>query len=110
MLDNAPWLCRPVEVDSDQMETLIENNQRCTTWEIADILKISKSSGESHLHQLGYVLLFDVWVPHKLSEKNLLDHISACDSLFKRNRNVPFLFLFHFTFIYLFFIFGCVES
>ena len=26
-LDNAPWLGRPVEVDSDQIETLIENNQ-----------------------------------------------------------------------------------
>ena len=33
---------RPV-VDSDQIETLIENNQYYTTWKIADILKISKS-------------------------------------------------------------------
>ena len=32
----------PVEVDSDQIETLIENNQH-STWEIANILKISKS-------------------------------------------------------------------
>ena len=29
-------------VDSKQIETLIENNQHYTTWEIADILKISK--------------------------------------------------------------------
>ena len=40
--DDAPQSGRPVEGDSDQMETLIENNQRYTTWEIADILKISK--------------------------------------------------------------------
>ena len=26
-LDNAPWSGRPVEVDSDQIETLIEKNQ-----------------------------------------------------------------------------------
>ena len=26
-LDNAPWSSRPVEVDSDQIKTLIENNQ-----------------------------------------------------------------------------------
>ena len=57
--------------------------------EIADILKISKSSIENHLHQLGYVNCFDVWVPHKLSEKNPLDHISSCNSLL--NENVPFL-------------------
>ena len=42
-LDNSPRLGRPVEVDSDHIQTLIENNQRYTTQEIADILKISKS-------------------------------------------------------------------
>ena len=41
-------------------------------WEIADILKISKSSSENHLHQLGYVNHFEVRVPHKLSEKTFL--------------------------------------
>ena len=42
-LEDAPLSGRPVEVDSDQIETLIENNQHYTTQEIADILKISKS-------------------------------------------------------------------
>ena len=40
-LDNALQLGRPAEVDSDQIETLIENNQHYTMWETADILKIS---------------------------------------------------------------------
>ena len=88
LLDDAPRSGRPVEVDSDQIETLIENNQHYTTWEIADILKISKLSVENHLQQLGYVNRFDVWVPHK---KNLLDCISSCNSLLKRNENVLFL-------------------
>ena len=90
-LDDVPWSGKPAEIDSDQIKTLIENNQCYTMWEIADILKIFKSSIENHLHQLGYVHRFDVWVPHKLSEKNLLDCISACDSLLKRNEKVPFL-------------------
>ena len=42
-LDDAPWLGRPVEVDSNQIEELIENNQHSTMQETADILKISKS-------------------------------------------------------------------
>ena len=84
-------LGRPVEVDSNQIETFTENNQRYITWEIADILKISKSIVENHLHQLGYINHFDVWVPHKLSKKNLLDHISPCDSLLKCNENILFL-------------------
>ena len=69
LLDNALWSGRPVEVDSDQIETLIENNQRYTTRKIADILTISKSSVENHLHQLGYVNRFDVCVPRKLRGK-----------------------------------------
>ena len=71
-LDSAPWSVRPVEVDSDQIKTLIENNQCYTMWEIANILKISKSSINYHLYQLDYVNHFDVWVPYKLSEKTFL--------------------------------------
>ena len=91
LLDDTPLSGRPFEVDSDQIETFIENKKRYITREIADILKISISSVENHLHQLGYVHHFDVWAPHKLSKKNLLDHISTCDSLLKRNKTVPFL-------------------
>ena len=42
-LDNAAQPCKPGEVNNDQIETLIENNQHYSMWEIADILKISKS-------------------------------------------------------------------
>ena len=55
-LDNAPWLGRPAEVDSNQIKTLIENNQYYATWEIADILKIPKSI--KLLVKMKYVCLF----------------------------------------------------
>ena len=42
-LDNTPQSGRQVEVDSNQIETLTENNQCYTMREIADLLKISKS-------------------------------------------------------------------
>ena len=87
-LDDAPQSGRPVEVDSDQIETLIENNQHYTMRKIANIPKIFRSRVENHLHQLGYVHHFDVCVPHKLSGKNLLDHISAWNSLLKHNENI----------------------
>ena len=54
-------------------------------WETANILKMPKSSIENHLHQFGYDHLFDFWALHNLSEKNLLDPISTCDSLLKHN-------------------------
>ena len=43
-LDDTPWSSRPVEVDRDQIETLIENNQSQTMQEIVSVLKVSKSS------------------------------------------------------------------
>ena len=88
-LDEAPWSGRPVELDSNQIETLIENSQYYTTRETADILKICKSSVENHLYQLGYVNRFDVWVPHTW-QKKLLERISPCDSLLKCNENIRF--------------------
>ena len=42
-LDDAPQSGRPVEVDSNQIETLIESSQRFTMQEGADKLKISKT-------------------------------------------------------------------
>ena len=65
-LEDAPRLGRSEEVYSDQIKTLIENKQY-TMWEIANILKMSKSSTEDNLHQLGYINCFDVWVPHGFS-------------------------------------------
>ena len=91
LLDAALRSSRPVEVGRDQIKTIINNNQHYTMREIANILKLSQSSAENHLHQLGYGHRFDVWVPLKLSKKTLLDHISTCNSLLKRNENVPFL-------------------
>ena len=89
--DNAPQSSRPVELDREQIKTLTVNYQCYIIQETADILKISKSSNENNLHQLGYVNHFDVWVSHKLRGKKNLDHISTCNSLLKRNKNVPFL-------------------
>ena len=42
-LEDAPWPGRPVEVDSNQIKILIKNNKCSTMWELADILKISRS-------------------------------------------------------------------
>ena len=67
MTELGPWSSRPVEIDSDQTETSIENNQCYTLREKDDILKISKLRVENYLHQLGYVNHFDAWISNKLS-------------------------------------------
>ena len=41
--NNAPWSGRPVDVDSDPIETFTENSQCSATQETVNILKLSKS-------------------------------------------------------------------
>ena len=41
---------------NNQIKTLVENNQRYIMWEIANILKISKSSVENYLHHFGMLI------------------------------------------------------
>ena len=56
--------------------------------QFTDILKIKKLSVENELQKLGYVFKREVWVPHKLTEYNLAQRVSICDSLLK-----PFVIL-----------------
>jgi len=91
MLEDAPWLGWTVEVDSDQIETLIENNQYYTKGEIANILKIPKSSVENCLHKLRYVNRVDAWVPYKFSKKTFLTIFPLAILYWNVTKNVPFL-------------------
>ncbi|XP_020293890.1 histone-lysine N-methyltransferase SETMAR-like [Pseudomyrmex gracilis] len=43
------------------------------------------------LKKLGMVKKLDVWAPHELSEKNIMDRILMCESLLKQNSLDPFL-------------------
>ena len=45
----------------------------------------------NHLHKTGYQKNFDTWVPHELTLKNLMDRVSICKSLLKRNEIELFL-------------------
>ena len=60
------------------------------TRNLAEMLNMSKSTHE-HFVKFSYINRFDVWIPHDLTEKNLMDRISICDSFYKRNEETPFL-------------------
>ena len=88
-LDNAPQSDRPVEINRDQIETLIENNQ--LLYYMGDG-RHTENLQVKHWKSFAQTWLCDVWVPCKLSKKKkLLDHTSTCDSLLKHNENVPIL-------------------
>ena len=61
------------------------------TRETVAMLKMLRARTENRSHQPDHIHCCDSWAPRKSSRKNLLYLISACDSLLKHNKNVPFL-------------------
>lgn len=90
-LDDAPRSGRPNESDSSDVEALVKQNPSYTVREMASTLNISHTTVENYLRKLGFISRLNVWVPHKLTEANLLTRVSTCDSLLKRQTNHPFL-------------------
>jgi len=70
-----------VKVERDKLEHL----------KIAKELGIDHKTVLNHLHKAGYKKKLDVWVPHELSIRNMLDRINICDTLLKWNEIEPFL-------------------
>ena len=73
LLDDALRLGRPVEVDSDQIETLIENDQHSTMWESLHTqnIQINKVIGENEkcvLHVMEKMKRA-FWTAHQLCGK-----------------------------------------
>ena len=62
-----------------------------STVEIARELGIDHKTVLNHLHKAKYKKKLDVWVPHELSVRNMMDRINICDTLLKRNEIEPFL-------------------
>ncbi|EFN81229.1 Histone-lysine N-methyltransferase SETMAR, partial [Harpegnathos saltator] len=82
---------RPIVENVDKIMEIVESDRHASTYSIAQELKISQKTVWNHLHKAGLKKMLDVWVPHELTQKNLLDRIHACDSLLKRNEIDPFL-------------------
>ncbi|XP_043062966.1 histone-lysine N-methyltransferase SETMAR-like isoform X1 [Drosophila yakuba] len=82
---------RPVTTNTDQIMEYIELDRHVASRDIAQEMGVSHQTVLNHLQKAGYKKKLDVWVPHDLTQKNLLDRINACDMLLKRNELDPFL-------------------
>ncbi|XP_076764828.1 histone-lysine N-methyltransferase SETMAR-like [Xylocopa sonorina] len=95
--DTAKEICdvygglEPSTTDTDLIKAYIDENPRSSVREVADAINIPRTTIHEHLRKLGYVNRYEVWVPHQLTESNLLNRISTCDLLIQRNEREPFL-------------------
>jgi len=82
---------RPIIEKVDEILQKIEEDRHISSYDIAAELNIDQKTVLNHLHKTGYKKKLDIWVPHELTVKNLMDRISICESLLKRNEIEPFL-------------------
>lgn len=88
---DAPRTGRPVVENVDKITEIIEVDRHVSSRSIAQELKIDHKTVLNHLRKAGFKKKLDVWVPHQLTPKNMMDRISICEALAKRNEIDPFL-------------------
>ncbi|GFT10127.1 histone-lysine N-methyltransferase SETMAR [Trichonephila clavipes] len=75
----------------DKITEIIEVDPHVSSRSISQKLKIDHKTVFSHLRKVGFKKKLHVWVPHQLTPKNMMDRISICEALAKRNEIDPFL-------------------
>ncbi|CAH2092000.1 unnamed protein product [Euphydryas editha] len=88
---DAPRSGQPVTEKVDEILQLMEQDRHVSCQEIAEALNINHMTVWNHLKRAGYEKKLDVWVPHELTQRNLIDRITISEMLVKRNETEPFL-------------------
>ncbi|KAL0880854.1 hypothetical protein ABMA27_002037 [Loxostege sticticalis] len=82
---------RPITDKIDAIFEKVEQDQHISSYDVAEELGIDHKTVLAHLKKTGYTKKLDIWVPHELTERNLMNHVLICDSLLRRNETEPFL-------------------
>ncbi|KAL0851131.1 hypothetical protein ABMA28_006996 [Loxostege sticticalis] len=75
----------------DASRSGLEQDRHISSYDVAEELGIGHKTVLAHLKKTGYTKMFDIWVPHELTERNLMNRVLICDSLLGRNETEPFL-------------------
>ena len=83
---------RPSELDDHELEELISTDPCLSTRELTLRLSVSNSTVYDRLKALGKVQKLGKWVPHKLSEMNILTRLNTCAFLLSKQKRKSFLY------------------
>ena len=78
---------RSLEADVDKIKSLVDKNRRIATRDNAERLNLSNATVHKHMKRLGLISKLDIWVPHVLTERNLLRRIVT---LIRRKETIHF--------------------
>ncbi|GFW97788.1 histone-lysine N-methyltransferase SETMAR [Trichonephila clavipes] len=88
---NASRPGRPVVENVDNITEIIEVDRLVSSRSISQGLMIDHKTVLIHLRKVEFKKKLHVWVPHQLTPKHMMDRISICEALSKRNKINPFL-------------------
>ncbi|GFV48013.1 histone-lysine N-methyltransferase SETMAR [Trichonephila clavipes] len=87
----APHTGSPVVENVDKIIEIIEVDRHVRSPSITQGQKIDHKKVLSYLRKVGFKKKLHVWMSHQLTPKNMMDRISMCEALAKRNETDPFL-------------------
>ena len=77
---------RPIELDLERLQELVESDPRQSSRFLANILGCTHVTIQNNLHQLGFGPKLGVWVPHDLTEKQKNQRLDICTQLLSIRR------------------------
>lgn len=89
-VEDKPRSGRP-SVDTEPILDIVNANPRLTIDEIGELLNLAHGTVYNHLKDAGYVSRANVWVPHALSDRNMMDRINISSLLLEKDNETPFL-------------------
>ncbi|GFV35966.1 histone-lysine N-methyltransferase SETMAR [Trichonephila clavipes] len=87
---DAPHTGRPIVENVYKITEVIEVDRHVSSRSINQEGKTDYKTVLNHLSKVTFKKKFDVWVPHHLTPKNIINQISICEALAKRNEIDPF--------------------
>lgn len=90
-IEDLPRSGRPKMNINENIKIAVEADPSVTVRELSQRLGIPSSTVHRYLKEMGKVSTCGKWVPHKLTDANLAQRISICQSLLIRNEKEPFL-------------------
>jgi len=82
---------RPEELETDALQALLDEDPRQSTRDLAELLKVDQATVVRRLHEMGKIQKAGKWVPHKLSENDILQRFNVCVSLAAKQQRKDFL-------------------
>ena len=88
---NEPRGRPPTHIDYEELRTTVESDPHTTIRKLGSKLGTSHTAVLKHLRAINKVKKMDSYVPHELTELQMIDRKSKCASLLLRNTRLPFL-------------------